>query len=186
MNDFSLDSKSVAQEPLMSSVIEYARLPLSPAEIDAIADEYRKLESQIDEIEKESEEKILPKLTRLGVLRTLLTEQVRSFGSAHAEKSKILHGISMEIMATLGISSSIDAAAVETFRQALAKAKQTRLLKKIFEKTERWTLLDNASEVIRSTKLADSLLALYSKCTVSGPRKPTLVVRPVKREAESA
>jgi hypothetical protein len=160
----------------MSTAIPHIVAP-SPAEVDSLAEEWIKLESEIDDLEKESEEKILPKLTRLGELRKLFTEQVRAFGSAHAGKSKILHGLSMEIMATFGSSTSIDAAAVETFRKALAKAKQTRLLKKIFEKTERWTMLDNAGIIIRSTKLADSLLALYSKCTVQSPNKPKLVVR---------
>jgi putative Mn2+ efflux pump MntP len=40
---------------------------------------------------------------------------VEEFGSAHAEKSKLLHGITHEILATFGLSTSIDAAAVGLF-----------------------------------------------------------------------
>src|SRR5213593_2300006 len=50
---------------------------------------------------------------------------VEEYGSAHAKKSKLLHGIQFEIIATLGMSTSIDAAAAERFAIALRDAKQT-------------------------------------------------------------
>jgi hypothetical protein len=43
---------------------------------------------------------------------------MRDFGSSHAEKSKLLHGITQEMMVTFGSAVSIDAAAVERFRLA--------------------------------------------------------------------
>ena len=112
-----------------------------------------------------------------------LVDLVRDFGSAHAEKSKLLHGAVYEMMATFGMSSSTDAAAVEKFRQALVKAKQARLLKRIFQKTTRWDLSPEAGLVIRDTKLSKSLLALYSQCSVSKPKSPVLEVRKKKGAA---
>jgi len=39
-----------------------------------------------------------------------LIELVEEFSSAHAEKSKLLHGITHEILATFGVSTSISSA----------------------------------------------------------------------------
>ena len=44
---------------------------------------------------------------------------VDEFGAAHAEKSKILHGLQYEMVGTFGASTSIDAAAVQRFATAL-------------------------------------------------------------------
>ena len=158
---------------------------LSPSEIDRLCVEYRSIEAQIDEIEKKADDQKTPLIVRLGELKALFLDHVRKFGSAHAEKSKILHGITMEIMATFGTYSSMDAAAIEQFRLALKKAKQARLLSKIFEKTIRWTLKPAAASLaIRGNKLGPKLLALYSQCTVTKDRAPILEVRPVKKEVE--
>jgi hypothetical protein len=113
----------------------------------------------------------------LDVLKSELIEMVSEFGSAHAEKSKILHGLSNEIMVTFGQSVSIDAAAVERFRLQLAEDGQSRLSKKIFQATTRWSLAPNSSEVIKGSKLSKTLLALYSQCEVIKSRAPSLVVR---------
>jgi hypothetical protein len=52
---------------------------------------------------------------------------VEEFGSTHADKSKLLHGIHYEIMATFGLSTSIDAAAVERSPGSSdRKARQTK------------------------------------------------------------
>jgi hypothetical protein len=45
---------------------------------------------------------------------------VEEFGSTHAEKSKLLHGLEYEIIATFGISTSIDATAAKRFAQGCA------------------------------------------------------------------
>ena len=161
-----------------SKILDKILVPFSPAEIDELAIEYRAIEAQIDEWDKQDAERKAPLLTRREQLQNLFRDVVRQFGSAHAEKSKIMHGVKFEIMATFGISSSIDAAAVNNFRLALVKAKLTRLLKRIFDRTERWDLRPNAGEVIRSVQLPPKLLALYSQCNVTRERTPSLVVRP--------
>jgi hypothetical protein len=51
---------------------------------------------------------------------------VEEFSSAHADKSKLLHGIQYEIMGTFGVTTRIDAAAAERFAQALRIAKNRR------------------------------------------------------------
>jgi len=153
-------------------------VPFSPAELDALAQEYRELQQKIAAIDLETNKRTAPHVARLDQLRGLFIDFVREHGSAHAEKSKIAYGVSQEIMVTFGTSSSIDAAAVNNFRLALVKAKLTRLLKRIFDRTERWDLRPNAGEVIRSVQLPPKLLALYSQCNVTRERTPTLVVRP--------
>jgi hypothetical protein len=153
-------------------------IPFAPAEVDALAQEYQNIETVIADIKLEANEKMKPHLDRRLELEDLFLAGLRNFGSAHASKSKLLHGNSFEIMGTFGMSSSIDSAAVQTFRLALVKAKLTRLLKRIFDRTERWDLRWDAGEVIRSVQLPPKLLALYSQCNVTRERTPTLVVRP--------
>jgi hypothetical protein len=122
-----------------------------------------------------------PDQKELDALKAELIELVKSFGSTHCEKSKILHGVTLEAMATFGTSYSIDGAAVERFRLALVKGKQARLLKRIFRKDERWSLLPESSEIIRGEKkLPKPLLALYAQCSVLKPNTPKLEVRPKK------
>ena len=93
---------------------------------------------------------------------------MRDFGSSHAEKSKLLHGITQEMMVTFGSAVSIDAAAVERFRLALVQSKQARLLRLVSPE---------ASVIIKDEKLSKSLLAIYSQCEVIKPRVPSLAVR---------
>ena len=84
-------------------------------------------------------------------------------------------------MSTYGVSTSVDGAAVERFRLELVKAKQARLLKKVFEKTIRWNLSPLASTIIKAEKkLSNKLLALYAQCTVTKAKRPSLIVRPKK------
>lgn len=115
----------------------------------------------------------------LDKLKSELIDMVNAFGSAHAEKSKILHGVTREIMVTFGQSVSVDAAAVERFRLQLSEDGQSRLCRKIFQKTIRWSLAPGSSEIVKSTKLSESLLALYAQCEVIKSRAPSLIVRSV-------
>ena len=160
-------------------------LPPSPAEVESLAEEMVSLKGKIAEISAKALAETEPHVKRLDELKTLAEDWIRKFGSAHAEKSKILRGILYEIMGTFGTSMSIDAAAVETFRLALVKAKQARLLKKIFEKAVRFDLKPGHAEIIQGVKLKDKLLALYARCTVSTPRTPVITPR-LKKEEKAA
>jgi len=82
----------------------------------------------------------------------------------------------------VGVSTSIDAAAVERFAQALRIAKQTKILNRIFQQTTRYTLRPDAGSIIRAVALPKAQLALYSQCQVTKPRTPTLKVRRVISE----
>jgi hypothetical protein len=159
--------------------------PPSCADVEAVALEYQTLERKIEAIVKKAKDEVTPFQAQLTGLRDWLIDAARAFGSAHAEKSKILHGIGMEAMVTFGQSSSIDAAAVETFRQALVKADRRVLLQRIFERTVRWTLLPDASAFIREhgDRLGAKLLGLYSQCQVTKERTPQLTVRPKEKAA---
>ena len=83
-------------------------------------------------------------------------------------------------------SMSAEMIGVEAFRQGPVKAKTyADPLKKVFEKTERWTLARNASEIIRSMKLPPKVL-IYAQCAVTRERTPFLDVRPIRKQAQSA
>jgi hypothetical protein len=152
-----------------------ARLDTPPTavDIDRLAIQFLDLESKVDDAYKIATELDEPHEKMKGELICLVEE----FGSAHAEKSKLLHGLAYEILATFGLTTSIDAAAVERFAAALRIAKQTKLLSRIFEQTTRYTLRPDAGSIIRSVALPKAQLALFSQCQVSKPRSPILKVR---------
>ena len=157
--------------------------PPSPNEVDQLALEMLKIRGEISTIEAEAAGKVCPLLARSLELKSQAERWLREFGSAHAEKSKLLHGVGYEILGTFGTSTSIDAAAVEVFRQALVKAHQGRIVSKIFQKTVRWSLVSGWAEIIRGSKLPAKLLALYARCQVSSERTPTIVPREKKASA---
>jgi hypothetical protein len=151
----------------------------NPAEIDRLSKEYLELKDKLFTAQLASGE-ISQQLTLKG---ELLKQMVSDFGSAHAEKSKLLHGLQYEVMATFGQTVTIDAAAVETFRDALRKSKQMRLLGKLFEKTIRWSLNPEASKIVRGSTLSKKLVDLFAKCEVVKSRTPTLQVRAKEKAA---
>lgn len=155
--------------------------PLAPAEVEELAEEYRDLELKIAGIAKKAMDDLAPHKKRLDEVWEELVPQVRNFGSAHAEKSKLLYGLELEVMGTFGSTTAIDAAAVERFRQALVKMKQARLLKTVFEKTVRWTLAAQASAFLRKEhdagKIPNKLFLLFARCSVPKTLTPKLVVR---------
>lgn len=159
--------------------------PPTPAEVEEHAKEYDEYTSRIEEIAIDAENKIEPLRKRAEELKAWFVENVQEFGSAHAEKSKLLHGIEMEAMVTIGQSASIDAAAVETFRLALKKAEKSSVINRIFDRTVRWILLPGASAFIRENqaKLGSKLVALYAQCTVTKDKAPQLTVRPKQKAA---
>ena len=155
----------------------------TPVAVDELASRHETLEAELEEIEKQAAEEAAPKQAELERLEVQLLNLVKAHGSAHAEKSKLLHGIAWEVMATFGSSTSTDNAALERFRLALVKAKQGRLLRRMFEKTVRWLLKPEAAEVVKGSKLSPGLLALYSQIAVIKPNTPKLIVRPKKTTA---
>lgn len=148
-----------------------------PADIDDFADMFRKLKTKLDEARVE----VKAAQEELGAKELELIELICSFGGPHATKSKILHGIIYEMVATFSQYTTQDSAAVERFRQALVDSKQTRLLKKIFKSDIRWTMQSSAAEIVKNEKLSPKLMALLLQCTVTQDRKPTLDVRPKKK-----
>lgn len=110
-----------------------------------------------------------------------LIDLVRSCGGPHAQKSKIVHGIVWEMVATFAQYTTQDSAAVERFRLALVAAKKTRLLKKIFSADIRWTMKTGAAEIVKTEKLTPKLMGLLLQCSVTQDKKPSLDVRPKKK-----
>lgn len=155
--------------------------PPLPAEVEELAREYRRLEAKIAGITKKAADKAAPHRKRLDELWDTLLGQVREFGSVHAEKSKLLYGLKLEVMGTFASGTEIDAAAVETFRLALVEAQQSRTLGHVFEKSIRWTLLPEAATFLRKEhdegNFPDALFVLYARCSVPKKLAPKLVVR---------
>jgi hypothetical protein len=154
----------------------------TPAEVEELAVKYHDLETQLVAIAAKAKDDMTPLAAERDLLWEKLVAQTRQFGSAHAEKSKLLYGLKFEVMATFGSTNAIDAAAVEEFRLALVKAKQARLLKRVFEKSTRWTLLATAGtfllEEFAHGKIPAKLFALFARCSVPKDLTPKLVVRP--------
>jgi hypothetical protein len=150
-----------------------------PAEIDSRAESFHQLELDLAEARKEMQ----ATQRELAQKELALIELVRACGGPHAQKSKILHGIAWEIVATFSQYTTQDSAAVERFRQALLKAKKTRLLKKIFTQDVRWTMSSGAAEIVKTEKLSPTLMSLLLQCSVTGDKKPSLDVRPKKKPA---
>jgi hypothetical protein len=121
----------------------------APAKIHEKAAQYYCLKAALDEATGASKLRCLP----LAQFEEELVQLVRDFGSAHAEKSRLLHGITSEMMVTFGSSVSIDAAVVERFRLALLEANQSSLLKKVFTKDTRYTMSPEAAVIIKGEKL---------------------------------
>jgi hypothetical protein len=143
------------------------------SQVDEMAELYYELDEQVEKA------KLALKTVQepLDKVKDEMRELVRQYGSAHAEKSKLLHGINYEVMATFGLNTSIDAAAVERFRLALKKAGKARLLRKLFEKTVRWALNPEYGEIIQRDRLTPKLTALWAVCESKTPKTPTLTVR---------
>lgn len=164
---------------MSSAVAKELAAPL-PVEVDEQAEKFHKLETDLATAKDECS-----KLQKDLAARELeLIELVRSFGGPHCTKSKILHGIVWEMVATFSQYTTLDAAAVERFRVALAEAKQTRLLRKIFKQDVRWTFDAAATaEIVKTERLTPKLMALLLQCTVTSDKKPSLDVRSKKKPA---
>lgn len=148
-----------------------------PADVDERAEQFEKL--------KESIEKARLEYTccqrELATKESLLIELVRTNGGPHATKSKILHGIVWEMVATFSQYTAQDATAVERFRQALVDAGLTRLMKKIFQEDTRYTLKASGDEIVKTGKLTPKLMALLLQCSTTQDKKPSLDVRRKKK-----
>lgn len=156
-----------------------AKVALLPAQVDSAAEDFRELELKLVAAKKKYQDA----QKELGDRERGLIELVSATGGPHAQKSKILHGIVWEIVATFSQYTTQDSAAVERFRQALVAAKQTRLLKKIFKGDVRWTMQSGAEEIVKTEKLSPRLMALLLQCSVTADKKPSLDVRQKKKPA---
>jgi hypothetical protein len=151
-------------------------------QVDVHAVEYKRLEKILDDAKAALAAVKKKEGADLDKLHSSLIDLVRAFGGKHAEKSKILHGIDWELMATFGVSSGIDAAAVERLRLALKAANKTKLLKKLFTEEKSYRLASNAAEVLKAEgKLPDDLATAALACFTFTPRTPQLDVRPKKK-----
>jgi hypothetical protein len=166
---------------MTATVVARLGTPPTAADIDRLAVEFLALEAKTDQAYAialaldEPHERMKERLVDL----------VEEFGSAgheksKLEKSKLLHGLTHEMVATFGVSTSINAAAVDRFADVLRGSKQTKLLELIFEQTTRYHLRPDAGPVVRM--LPKALAALYAACHVSTPRPPILKVRRIVAE----
>jgi len=152
----------------------------TPEQFDALAAEYGQCLSRVAMAYTKAEKEAEPHAARATALKAEIQELVLSQGSAHAEKSKLFHGVKYEAVVTESAVTSIDAAAVEKFRLALVEGGDGSLMRRVFQKTVRWTLASGYGELIRTEKLSKTLLAFYAACHVTKPRAPSLIVREKK------
>jgi hypothetical protein len=168
----------------MSTAAE-AKSPV-PVEVDERAQEFSDLEKSIAKLKLE----LQSSQKELAAKEAALIELVRSFGGPHSTKSKILHGIVWEMMATFAQYTTQDAAAVERFRLALVNAKKGCLLKKLFERDVRWTMKSGAGQILQaenlSPRLKADLLGLLLLCSTTQDKKPSLDVREKKKKSATA
>jgi hypothetical protein len=164
----------------MASAAKALKPAPSPAEIDLKAIEYNDLEAELIA----AKEAVPIAAKPVAEMKAELIDLVRDFGGAHAEKSKLLHGIAWEMMATFGQSMTQDAAAIDRLRMALKKAKKARLLKKLFKQDIRWTFQAASAEIVKREKLSPTLMQKLLLCFVPTDRTPTLDVREKKKATE--
>jgi hypothetical protein len=160
------------EESNMAQEREILKAPTA-AKVDELAKDYIDLKAKVLEsvlATRAANEKLDP-------VERDLVELVRKFGSVHAEKSKLLHGLHWEIMGTFGTSTSTDAAAVEHLREHLVKTENTRLLKRLFDKTVRWALRSTARAEILKADVPCEVRALFAACEVTKDRSPSITAR---------
>jgi hypothetical protein len=145
----------------------------TPTEIDEIAAEYFGLESKVDTAYRLATELDAP----FEDLKERSILAVEEYGQPHATKSRILIGIKSELVATFGITTLIDSAAVDRFRMALQAAGRVRILGKIFEERTTFTLRPEAAGFLRREQMSEQLAALFARCAVMKARTPTFQVR---------
>src|ERR1700757_1352483 len=161
---------------MTATVVARLGAPPTAVDIDRLAMEFLALEEKTDQAYAialavdEPHEKMKERLVDL-------VEEFGSFdhGKSKLEKSKLLHGLTHELVATFGVSTSINTAAVDRFADVLRGSNQTKLLDLIFVQTTRYHLRPDAGPVIHM--LPRALAALYAACHVSTARPPLLEVR---------
>lgn len=168
-------SAEAAPEPTYT--VDINASPTAEA-VDAHALEFKRLEKDL----RDAMEKAANAAAPFKALKDQLVPLVKKFGSQHHEKSKLLHGILWEMMATFGQSTTQDAAAIERLRLALVKSKKARLLKKLFTKETRWRFNSNANSVIKTEKLTPAEKGLLLDCFDTENRTPTIDVREKKKD----
>jgi hypothetical protein len=156
-------------------------LETGPAAIDKLATEYNDVKPQLATAEELSKKLRSMLEEKADVIRKI----VDSHGSAHASKSKIIHGLKFELLITEGQTLSVDAAAVEEFRLALVDAGKSAPLRMVFDKVVRWNLSARASEIIRGHALSNDLARLWANCQIVKSTTPRVQVRSKRAKEKS-
>ncbi len=100
------EAKPVLVEPTYS--VDLERSPNGET-VDAYAAEFKRLEKDL----KAATEKAADAAAPFKAVKEQLILLVKKYGSQHAEKSKLLHGLAWELMGTFGQSTTQDAAAIQ-------------------------------------------------------------------------
>src|SRR5947207_8192791 len=109
---------------------------VTPVRVDELAQEYIELRDAVDK----ATQMVLERQEPASKLKEILVELVSEHGSLHAKKSKLLHGVRYEMMATYGSTTSLDTAAVKLFREACLKNGQKAIMQRIFQEDIRYTI----------------------------------------------
>src|SRR5437868_1624900 len=102
----------MAESSAILEEIDLSSAP-SPEKVDELSQRHCLLKSRHERALEEAAEAGKP----LNKSKEQLIILAEKFGSPHAEKSKILHGLEYELVATFGMSTALDNAAVLRFKE---------------------------------------------------------------------
>jgi len=153
-------------------------VPKAPtrAQVDALVNEYAKVKADSDAAAT------LAKMTDevTDKVKQRLVAMVESFGVRHAEKSKRLAGNRNTATTTTGTRTSVDDAAVETFRTFLNKQELTEISGRFFVEHVSYSLVAGPQEVLKTlllgTRIRDKVASLLGLCFRIKTNAPSLKI----------
>lgn len=159
---------------------------LKPEALDALAAEYLALDKEVEDEVAALKKKLEPKTDRMEELRPKFLAQCVAYGSPHEKKSKLLSGLDYEVMTTQSSSSSLDQAAIGTFRERCERLDRVTLFDELFEQVSEYRSRPGSAEVVRRSVgdlMTGRLAIAFLKCTIVKNNPPRLAaVRPRTKE----
>lgn len=156
----------------MTAKLETVPKAPTPAQVDALVKKYSDAKENSDAAKAAAS--VMSAVTEEAKAELVMV--VESFGFRHTEKSKRLNGLHSIATTTTGTRTTIDDAAVETFREYLAKKELVELSGRFFVAHTTYSLVEGPSQVLMTLSLGkkmrekiDSLIHLCFKIMTNAP-----------------
>jgi hypothetical protein len=170
--------------PTAEAVSHVRHAPPPAAIVEALCLRYRELDEKITAILKRAKEDAKPHADELAKVEEKLRQYTAEFGSAHADKSQLLSGLTFESMLTRSSTTTIENAGVLRFEQWAEKDKKRKpIFESLFNAIKRWELTPNATAVIQAKGMPAVAKRLFAACLNTKPNTPRLTVREKKQNA---